>query len=112
MGPVAYWDRIGAYRLTAVATADDLGEAAITPAARSLLEHRNIDLRSTAEAYLDHAGDAAATAAELQIHRETLYYRLSRIEDLTGLDLTAGAHRLELHIGLVLGKFLGQFPSS
>ncbi len=31
--------------------------------------------------------------------------------DLTGLDLTVGAHRLELHIGLVLGRFLGLFPS-
>nr|WP_271211830.1 helix-turn-helix domain-containing protein [Rhodococcus wratislaviensis] len=60
---------------------------------------------------MDHAGDAAATAAELRIHRQTLYYRLGRIEDLTGLDLTVGAHRLELHIGLVLGRFLGLFPT-
>jgi hypothetical protein len=110
MGPVTYWDSIGAYRLTAVASAEAIAEAAITPAVRSLLEHRNTDLRSTAEIYLAHAGDAAAATAELNIHRQTLYYRLSRIEDLTGLDLAVGAHRLELHLGLFLGKFLGQFP--
>ncbi|MBC2640393.1 MULTISPECIES: helix-turn-helix domain-containing protein [unclassified Rhodococcus (in: high G+C Gram-positive bacteria)] len=107
MGPATSWDSIGAYRLTAVASADAIAEEAITPAVRSLLEHRNTDLRSTAEIYLAHAGDAAATA-ELNIHRQTLYF--SRIEDLTGLDLAVGAHRLELHLGLYLGKFLGQFP--
>ena len=44
--------------------------------------------------------DAGRTAAELGIHRQTLYYRLSRIEQLTGLDLDDGEDRLLLHMTL------------
>ncbi|MCF0079300.1 helix-turn-helix domain-containing protein [Streptomyces lomondensis] len=54
----------------------------------------------TAEVYLDCAGQAARAAAELGIHRQTLYYRLSRIEKLTGLDLDDGEDRLLLHMTL------------
>ncbi|MCZ9336203.1 helix-turn-helix domain-containing protein, partial [Streptomyces sp. TRM76130] len=40
------------------------------------------------------------TAAELGIHRQTLYYRLTRVERLTGLDLDDGEDRLLLHMAL------------
>jgi DNA-binding PucR family transcriptional regulator len=50
--------------------------------------------------FLDHAGQAGRTAAELGIHRQTLYYRLSRVEKLTGLSLTDGEDRLLLHMAL------------
>ena len=43
------------------------------------------------------AGSASRAAAALQIHRQTLYYRLARIEELTGLDLADGEARLLLH---------------
>ena len=42
-------------------------------------------------------GSASRAAAALQIHRQTLYYRLARIEELTGLDLADGEARLLLH---------------
>ncbi|MGW3078742.1 helix-turn-helix domain-containing protein, partial [Kitasatospora sp. NPDC001132] len=34
--------------------------------------------------------------------RTSLYYRLRRIQEITGLDLDDGAHRLVLHMGLQL----------
>lgn len=40
------------------------------------------------------------TAAALGVHRQTLYYRLSRVEQLTGLDLDDGEDRLLLHMAL------------
>ena len=58
------------------------------------------ELARTAEVFLDHAGQAGRTAAELGIHRQTLYYRLSRVEQLTGLRLTDGEDRLLLHMAL------------
>ena len=58
------------------------------------------ELARTAEVYLDCAGQAGRTAAELGIHRQTLYYRLSRVEQLTGLDLDDGEDRLLLHMAL------------
>jgi DNA-binding PucR family transcriptional regulator len=57
-------------------------------------------LAGTAEAFLDSAGSASRAATALQIHRQTLYYRLGRIEALTGLDLADGEDRLLLHASL------------
>ncbi|MFE0819195.1 PucR family transcriptional regulator [Streptomyces sp. NPDC058807] len=95
-GPVAEWTSIGAFRLlTALPprSADD-------PAVRVLLSPAHRELARTAEVYLDCAGQAGRTAAELGVHRQTLYYRLSRVEQLTGLDLDDGEDRLLLHMAL------------
>ncbi|MFF3343874.1 PucR family transcriptional regulator [Streptomyces sp. NPDC002779] len=96
LGPVAQWARIGPYRLL---TALPPGTA-LDPAVAPLLSPAHRELARTAEVYLDRAGQAARTAAELGIHRQTLYYRLSRVEQLTGLDLDDGEDRLLLHMAL------------
>ncbi len=96
LGPVAQWRSIGPYRLlTALppGTPQD-------PCVRLLLTPAHRELAHTAEVFLDHAGQAGRTAAELGIHRQTLYYRLSRVEQLTGLHLTDGEDRLLLHMAL------------
>ncbi|NSC24082.1 PucR family transcriptional regulator, partial [Streptomyces albus subsp. chlorinus] len=96
-GTVAEWDGIGPYRmLTAIPRQ---GEAP-DPAVRELLRPANAELARTAEVFLDRAGQAGRTAAALGIHRQTLYYRLSRVERLTGLDLDEGEDRLLLHMAL------------
>ncbi|WP_030667395.1 PucR family transcriptional regulator [Streptomyces cellulosae] len=95
-GPVAEWTSIGPYRLlTSLAPG-----SAHDPAVRPLLSPVHRELARTAETYLDCAGQAGRTAAELGIHRQTLYYRLSRVEKLTGLDLDDGEDRLLLHMAL------------
>ncbi|RZL75659.1 MAG: PucR family transcriptional regulator [Rhodococcus sp. (in: high G+C Gram-positive bacteria)] len=106
IGPIAYWEELGIYRLSSCGPAGLLAEAVLTPSVRALLDHRNIDLLVTAQTYLDQAGDTGATAGALGIHRQTLYYRLAKIEEITGLDLSVGAQRLELHVGLTLGRFI------
>lgn len=96
LGPVAEWSRIGPYRqLTWLPP-----EATHDPVVRPLLSPAHRELARTAETYLDCAGQAGRTAAELGIHRQTLYYRLSRVEQLTGLDLDDGEDRLLLHMAL------------
>ncbi|MGW1540941.1 PucR family transcriptional regulator [Streptomyces sp. NPDC002309] len=96
LGPVAEWSRIGPYRLLTALPPETAHDPAIAP----LLSPTHQELARTAEVYLDCAGQAARTAAELGIHRQTLYYRLSRVEQLTGLDLDAGEDRLLLHMVL------------
>ncbi|MER6344380.1 helix-turn-helix domain-containing protein [Streptomyces sp. NPDC001532] len=96
LGPVAEWARIGPYRLLTALPPD----AAHDPAVAPLLSPAHHELARTAEVYLDRAGQAGRTAAELGIHRQTLYYRLSRVEQLTGLDLDDGEDRLLLHMAL------------
>ncbi|MER5630938.1 PucR family transcriptional regulator [Streptomyces nitrosporeus] len=97
-GPLARWSAIGPYRLLTA-----LPEAPGTPpdpTARTLLSGSNTELARTAEVFLDCAGQAGRTAARLGVHRQTLYYRLNRIEQLTGLDLDDGEDRLLLHMTL------------
>ncbi len=96
LGPVAEWGAIGPYRLLTALPPD----TAQDPAVRTLLSPAHQELARTAEVYLDRAGQAGRTAAELGIHRQTLYYRLSRVEQLTGLDLADGEDRLLLHMAL------------
>ncbi|RMB84480.1 PucR family transcriptional regulator [Streptomyces shenzhenensis] len=96
LGPIAEWARIGPYRLLTSLP----HEAAADPAVAPLLAPAHHELARTAEVFLDCAGQAGRTAAELGIHRQTLYYRLSRVEQLTGLDLDNGEDRLLLHMAL------------
>ncbi|MFE6909172.1 PucR family transcriptional regulator [Streptomyces erythrochromogenes] len=95
-GPVAQWAQIGPYRLLASLASDPVDD----PAARTLLAPAHRELARTAEVFLDCAGQAGRAAAALGIHRQTLYYRLGRVEQLTGLDLDAGEDRLLLHMAL------------
>ncbi|MFF8287628.1 PucR family transcriptional regulator [Streptomyces sp. NPDC016309] len=96
LGPVARWSAIGPYRLlTALPPVPPHDRAAA-----ALLAPAHTELARTAEVFLDSAGQAGRTAAALGIHRQTLYYRLSRVENLTGLDLDDGEDRLLLHMAL------------
>ncbi|WP_275293533.1 helix-turn-helix domain-containing protein [Amycolatopsis sp. La24] len=76
----------------------------VLPAAlRRLLDvDRSGQLTATLAAFLDHAGSRPRAAAALHIHRTTLYYRLDKITEITGLDLDDGENRLLLHLGLRL----------
>jgi hypothetical protein len=96
LGPVAKWSGLGPYRLLTALPADAPPDPAVAP----LLTPDHRELAHTAEVFLDHAGQAGRTATALAIHRQTLYYRLSRIEQLTGLDLADGESRLLLHMAL------------
>ncbi|MHB9858845.1 PucR family transcriptional regulator [Streptomyces sp. YIM S03343] len=96
LGPVAEWSALGPFRLLTALPPQTPPD----PAVRALLTPDHQELARTAEIYLDCAGQAARTAARLGIHRQTLYYRLSRVERLTGLDLTDGESRLLLHMAL------------
>ncbi|WP_228990007.1 CdaR family transcriptional regulator [Streptomyces sp. DH8] len=98
LGPVARWSSIGPYRL--LTSLPDTGGGAGDPAAAPLLLPVHRELAHTAEVFLDHAGQAGRTAAALGVHRQTLYYRLSRIQQITGLDLNDGEDRLLLHMAL------------
>jgi purine catabolism regulator len=70
---------------------------------QALAEHdrkSNSDLVHTLEAYLEHGGALAEAAEALSIHRNTLLYRVGRIEAVTGIDLKDTTQRLNLHVAL------------
>jgi DNA-binding PucR family transcriptional regulator len=57
-------------------------------------------LRETLRAWLLHGGDRRATAAELQVHPQTVRYRMGRLRELFGDDLDDPGHRLKLLLAL------------
>jgi hypothetical protein len=105
--PVAGWDELGPYRVLA---GIDGTPDPIHPGLRRLFAHES--LVATLESYLDHACDTKLTAEALFLHRASLYYRLQRIEELTGASLKNGADRLTLHLGLKLAWLLGIHPGA
>lgn len=101
---VAYAN-MGAHRMLATQADADL-ERAIDPRTHILIEAGDSELVTTLSAYLDSGCDAAATATRIHVHRGTLYYRLRKAEAMTGLDLTRGADRLTLHLGLAAHQWV------
>jgi purine catabolism regulator len=59
-------------------------------------------LVKTVEAYFSHHGNISQTAESLFVHRNTLLYRMERIQELTQLQLDQANMRLALHLALKL----------
>jgi purine catabolism regulator len=57
-------------------------------------------LRETLDAYLRHSGNSKGICDELFIHRNTLSYRLRKIEELLHLDLSDGEVRATCMLAL------------
>lgn len=101
---VAAWSDLGAYR-TLLAFPPSLERDALHPGLVALMGLPEAAMwLETLEVWLDHAGCAPSTAAVLGVKRGTIYYRIKRIEALTGADLQRGDDRLALHVGLKLAR--------
>jgi len=98
------WDGLGAWRLV-VEAPESLTVAELHPGAEALAARARTDLLTTARVVLDGGGDIAASAAALHLHRTTLYYRLDRIQELTGVDLRDGRTRTDLQLALWLAAY-------
>ena len=112
LGPLVTWSSLGAYRTVARLVDSVTPGEAVPGALRLLLASPDAHvLVPTVETYLERGGDAKATAAELFVHRSSLYNRLHRVEEIAGIDLRSGDHRLELHLGLRLWRMSGVPPA-
>lgn len=65
------------------------------------------NLLTTLEAWFAARGSTAAAAATLHYHRNTVLYRLRRIQELTGRDFVDPVHAAELYVGLCAHRLLG-----
>ena len=106
MRPIAVWPELGVYRLLACGPDRALASAVLDPTVHRLLEQDDPELTRTALTFLETGGNVQETAAALHVHRQTVYYRVQKIEQVTGLTLSRGDHRLVLHLGLTLAPFV------
>jgi purine catabolism regulator len=58
------------------------------------------ELLRSLDAFLAHTGHWERAAAELDCHRHTLRYRIRRVEELTGRDLSSQRDRIEFWLAL------------
>jgi PucR C-terminal helix-turn-helix domain/GGDEF-like domain len=70
-------------------------------------EQYETDLVRTLESFLDADGNVAGTAQRLFTHRHTIYYRLERVRELSGLDVSSSDGREKLSLGLKAMRVLG-----
>ena len=110
--PLLAFEDTGAYRLLLPAMSDDPAELerfyaeTIQPLA-DYDEQYETELVTTVEAYLDNDGNVAATAKQLFTHRHTVRYRLERVRELCGHDVSATEGREKLGLGLKAMRVLG-----
>jgi PucR family transcriptional regulator, purine catabolism regulatory protein len=102
----------GAYRLLLPAMSEDPGELerfyeeTLAPLA-AYDEQYETELVASVEAYLENDGNVAQTAAQLFTHRHTVRYRLERVRELTGHDISSSEGREKLSLGLKAMRVLG-----
>ncbi len=102
----------GAYRLLLPAMSEDPAELqrfyeeTVAPLV-AYDDQYETDLVQTLETFLDADGNVAGTAQRLYTHRHTVRYRLERVRDLTGLDVSSTDGRERLGLGLKAMRVLG-----
>lgn len=64
------------------------------------------DLQSTVDALIRYNLNVSETAREIFIHRNTMLYRISRIEEQTGLDVRKFADAMQLKTAMLLLRYL------
>jgi purine catabolism regulator len=89
-----------------------LFEAALLGELEQYDRRRKADLIATLDAYLSAGGALSEAAASLGIHRNTLSYRLQRIGELTGRDLSRPQERLLLQVALLARRMPRYTPST
>ncbi len=106
------FEETGAYRLLLSAMSENPEELrrfyadTIEPLAAYDAQYET-DLVGTVSAYLDADGSVAAAAQRLFTHRHTVRYRLERVKELCGLDVTSSDGRERLSLGLKAMRVLG-----
>lgn len=107
LGPAATVEALGSW-VFAARLWDAAGRPAVPAPLPALLGARSgPELARALEATLDAAGDVAAAARALHVHRATLYRRLARAQELTGLALGSGDDRLRAHLALRMWRLAG-----
>jgi PucR family transcriptional regulator, purine catabolism regulatory protein len=110
--PLLAFEDTGSYRLLLPAMSEDPRELerfyAETIAPLSAYDEQyETELVTTVEAYLGNDGNVAATAKQLFTHRHTIRYRLERVKELCGHDVSATEGREKLGLGLKAMRVLG-----
>lgn len=106
-GAVVPFRNLGLYRLLAgLERSAELRDYHAEMLAELKRRDRGGVLQQTLRAYLSCNGSPTDAAERLHLHRNTVLYRLGRIEEIAGLDLRDPEVRLSLHLALKIEDVL------
>jgi purine catabolism regulator len=100
---------LGVYQLILNLTDLDLLRGFCQTTLGTLMDYdsrQNADLIKTLEAFFNCHGNLSQTAEQLIVHRNTLLYRMNRINEIAGIDLDRPETRLALHLALTIRRLL------
>ena len=83
-----------------------MAEAVLGPVLALPAEDRDVVMQ-TARTWLAAGGSTSTAACELHIHRNTVRYRIRRLEEVTGRDLALPVDAAELYVALECARILG-----
>jgi purine catabolism regulator len=109
----AGFEQLGTYRLLLSMTEPDalraFADALLAPLDAYDAEHGG-ELLASLQAFLQHNARWETAASQLYVHRHTLRYRMRKVEELTGRDLTNSFDRMEFWLALRARDLLAASP--
>lgn len=102
-GKVLFFDELGVFQLLFHIADKQILQSFVRTYLGPIIEHdqmKGSELLRTLKVFLDHDGSKQIAAQQLFIVRQSLYYRLEKIEELLGADYMLPEKRLALQVGI------------
>ncbi len=108
--PIKSFDQLGIYSVLAEVEDTTTVERFASDWLSALVEYdaqHNAELVPTLASYLEHGANSASTATALSVHRNTLKYRLQRVREVSGHDLSEPDTLFNLQLAVRVSRTLG-----
>ncbi|SDW11578.1 PucR C-terminal helix-turn-helix domain-containing protein [Lachnospiraceae bacterium KHCPX20] len=100
-----FYSDMGIYKLLMSIDDKSILEDYIQQTIQPIIEYdrtNDASLMEVLSSYLKNDGSVKATSEQLFIHRNTVNYRLGKIEEITDMNLSSTSDRLQLTVGLMI----------
>jgi PucR family transcriptional regulator, purine catabolism regulatory protein len=106
-----YFGDLGVYRLLSLLMESAELRSFYRETLGELADERyaNEEFISTLETFFEEHGNLSQTATKLHVHRNTLLYRMERIEQIGNFDLDNPETRLAVHLALKIRRLVSSF---
>ncbi len=71
-------------------------------------KQNNTDLVRTLNCYFKNNCNLRVTAENLYVHKNSVIYRIKKVEEITGLNMNDAEHKFSLHLALKLGQIMNE----
>ncbi len=106
---VTAYQELGIYKLLMAVENQDVINEYYAETIQKLVEYDRLNQTNYCEVlqcYLEHSGSVKETAEALFVHRNTINYKINKIEEMLGCDLSGLRTRLRYSIAFMLQKIL------